>query len=73
MSILLSAKRQHERPGQAFEASLGLGIERDENLAMMWLHKAAAQGHVIAQAQTSALRDLAVQQLASGAAAWQAG
>lgn len=51
----------------------GLGIERDENLAMMWLHKAAAQGHVIAQAQTSALRDLAVQQLASGAAARQAG
>ena len=29
MSILLSAKRQHERPGQAFEASLGLGIERE--------------------------------------------
>ena len=51
----------------------GLGIERDENLAMMWLHKAAALGHVIAQAQTSALRDLAVQQLASGAAARQAG
>lgn len=29
MSILLSAKRQHERPGRAFEASLGLGIERE--------------------------------------------
>ncbi len=29
MSILLSAKRQHERPGHAFEASLGLGIERE--------------------------------------------
>jgi TPR repeat protein len=25
--------------------------ERDENLAMMWLAKAAAQGHVVAQAQ----------------------
>ena len=29
MSILLSAKRQHERPGSAFEASLGLGVERE--------------------------------------------
>jgi general secretion pathway protein B len=29
MSILLSAKRQHERPGHAFEASLGLGVERE--------------------------------------------
>ena len=26
MSILLSAKRQHERPAHAFEASLGLGL-----------------------------------------------
>ena len=29
MSILLSAKRQHDRPGSAFEASLGLGVERE--------------------------------------------
>lgn len=29
MSILLSAKRQHERPSSAFEASLGLGVERE--------------------------------------------
>ena len=47
----------------------GLGVGRDENLAMMWLHKAAAHGHVIAQAQTAALRELAVQQLGSGAVA----
>ena len=29
MSILLSAKRQHERPSSAFEASLGRGVERE--------------------------------------------
>jgi len=46
----------------------GLGVERDENLAMMWLHKAAAHGHVIAKAQTEALRGLAVQQLQAEAA-----
>ena len=47
----------------------GLGIKPDMNLAMMWLHKAAACGHAIAQAQTEALRNLAAQQLASDAAA----
>ena len=45
----------------------GLGVGRDENLAMMWLHKAAAHGHAIAQAQTHALRTLALQQLQAGA------
>lgn len=45
----------------------GLGVERNENLAMMWLHKAAAHGHAIAKAQADALRDLAVRQLQSGA------
>lgn len=45
----------------------GLGVERDENLAMMWLHQAAAHGHAIAKAQADALRDLAVRQLQSGA------
>ncbi len=41
----------------------GLGVNKDENLAMMWLHKAAAHGHTIAKAQTQAIRGLAVQQL----------
>lgn len=45
----------------------GLGVERDENLAMMWLHQAAAHGHAIAKAQADALRDLAMRQLQSGA------
>ncbi len=31
MSILLSAKRQADKPGSAFEASLGLGVERERN------------------------------------------
>jgi TPR repeat protein len=45
----------------------GLGVERDENLAMMWLNKAAAHGHVIAMAQADAIRAMALQQLqASG-------
>ena len=29
----------------------GEGVPKDENLAIMWLAKAAAHGHVIAQAQ----------------------
>lgn len=43
----------------------GLGVKRDENLAMMWLHQAAAHGHAIAKAQADALRGLAVRQLQS--------
>lgn len=46
----------------------GLGVEKDENLAMMWLYKAAALGHVIAKAQADAVRALATQQLRSQAA-----
>ncbi len=41
----------------------GLDVERDENLAMMWLHKAAAHGHAIAKAQAEAIRAMALQQL----------
>jgi uncharacterized protein len=33
----------------------GNGVLRDENLGMMWLAKAAAQGHVISQAQMQAM------------------
>ena len=32
------------------------GVELDENTALMWLHKAAAAGHVIAVEQTASLR-----------------
>ena len=32
----------------------GIGIERDESLAMMWLHKAADHGHKIATLQVAA-------------------
>lgn len=35
----------------------GRGVPRDENLALMWLAKAAAHGSVIAQAQMRGLRD----------------
>jgi TPR repeat protein len=33
----------------------GYGVPKDDNLCMMWLAKAAAQGHVIAQAQMDGL------------------
>lgn len=36
----------------------GLGVERDADLALMWLHRAAAQGHAVARAQSRALRQL---------------
>ncbi len=36
----------------------GLGVDRDADLALMWLHRAAAQGHVVARAQSRALRRL---------------
>lgn len=39
----------------------GSGIKRDENLGMMWLAKAAAQGHVISQGQMQAFLDRFVQ------------
>jgi hypothetical protein len=35
----------------------GNGVLQDENLGMMWLAKAAAQGHAISQAQMEAMRD----------------
>jgi hypothetical protein len=35
----------------------GNGVLQDENLGMMWLAKAAAQGHAISQAQMQAMRD----------------
>jgi TPR repeat protein len=44
----------------------GLGVEKDENLAMMWLNKAAAHGHAIAKAQADAIRALALQQFQAG-------
>lgn len=33
----------------------GLGVSADQNLAIMWIAKAAAAGHVIALAQIKAL------------------
>lgn len=38
----------------------GLGVERDADLALMWLHRAAAQGHAVARAQSQALRSLSL-------------
>lgn len=35
----------------------GNGLPRDENLGIMWLAKAAAQGHVISQGQMRAIYD----------------
>jgi len=34
----------------------GKGVPKDENLGIMWIAKAAAHGHVIAQAQMDGLR-----------------
>jgi TPR repeat protein len=33
----------------------GKGVQKDENLGVMWLAKAAALGHVIAQGQMNGL------------------
>ena len=33
----------------------GLGVPQDENTGLMWLAKAAAHGHVIAEQQMAAL------------------
>lgn len=33
----------------------GIGVEKDENTGLMWLAKAAAHGHVIAERQMAAL------------------
>ena len=35
----------------------GNGLPKDENLGIMWIAKAAAQGHVISQGQMQAMRD----------------
>lgn len=40
--------------GAAYAA--GEGVTRDEDLAIMWIAKAAAHGHAIAKAQTRSLR-----------------
>lgn len=37
----------------------GEGVPKDENLAVMWIAKAAAHGHVIAQGQMQTLRGVA--------------
>lgn len=39
----------------------GTGVPRDENVGLMWLAKAAAHGHVIAQKQMAALTQRATQ------------
>ena len=38
----------------------GIGVEKNENTALMWLAKAAAHGHVIAEQQMAALMQRAV-------------
>ena len=38
----------------------GKGVPKDENLGMMWMAKAAALGHVIAQGQMKGLIDRAL-------------
>jgi hypothetical protein len=40
--------------GQCY--AMGAGIEKNEELAIMWIAKAAAQGHIIAQKQMQGLR-----------------
>jgi len=40
--------------GRAYAS--GEGVKRDENLAIMWIAKAAANGHSIAQKQMCSLR-----------------
>jgi hypothetical protein len=35
----------------------GNGVLKDENMGMMWLAKAASQGHAISQGQMQAMRD----------------
>lgn len=40
--------------GQCYAA--GTGVPKDENLAIMWIAKAAAHGHLIAQAQMKGLQ-----------------
>ncbi len=42
----------------------GLGVPRDPDLALMWLHRAAAQGHALARAQARALRRLSLAEAA---------
>ena len=44
----------------------GKGVERDETVGMMWLYRAAAQGHIIASAQLSALVDRALRKTNPG-------
>ena len=33
----------------------GIGVPKDDNIGLMWLAKAAAHGHVIAEQQMNAL------------------
>ena len=44
----------------------GMGTVQDENMAMMWLNKAAAHGHKIAKIQVDAIRALATERLKNG-------
>ena len=38
--------------------AVGSGVAQDDNMSMMWLAKAAAQGHVISQGQMQGMRDM---------------
>lgn len=55
--FLLAAQQDHADAmqwlGHCYTA--GAGVAKDENLGLMWLAKAAAHGHVIAQAQINGL------------------
>lgn len=54
----LQAAQQQHADAMHYLSSLyeqGLGVERNENEAMLWRVKAANQGHAIAQAQMTAI------------------
>jgi TPR repeat protein len=55
--ILQAAKQEHPDAMQWLGRCYlsGEGVPKDENLGVMWIAKAAAHGHVIAQAQMNGL------------------
>ncbi len=66
VSLLLEAAQMQHADAMHWLAHChlqGLGVPRDPDLALMWLHRAAAQGHAVARAQSQALRRLCLQSL----------
>ncbi len=68
VSLLLEAAQQQHADAMHWLSHChlhGLGVERDPDLALMWLHRAAARGHAVARAQSQALRQLSLQRATS--------